>query len=131
VENSVAEPELFFFCSGSDFQKVAAPEPEPAPATACKYLLAADIFFSSKSRVFMFFRKEYRFRSLVLILVIFPLMVQYTSLAPLSSFPTSTTNLCDSPKQSRECQRWQKLIQIRGSGSKQKSYESRKKLIKT
>jgi hypothetical protein len=54
VLNSVVEPKLCFrSVSGSDFQKVLAPEPAPAPTVALYLPFITD--FILKSGFFMFF----------------------------------------------------------------------------
>jgi hypothetical protein len=55
---SVVEPKLFFFHSGSDFQKV--PVPAPAPATALELPVPVIIDFMLKRTFFMFLIKENR-----------------------------------------------------------------------
>jgi hypothetical protein len=50
--------ETIFFSSGSDFQKVSAPAPEPAPATASELPVFKD--FMLKRTFFMFLMKENR-----------------------------------------------------------------------
>jgi hypothetical protein len=58
------EPKLFFFRSGSDFQKVSAPAPapapEPAPATALELPVPVITDFMLKSTFFMFLMQENR-----------------------------------------------------------------------
>jgi hypothetical protein len=50
--------ETIFFRSGSDFQKVSAPAPEPAPATALELPVFTD--FMVKRIFFMFLIKKNR-----------------------------------------------------------------------